>query len=52
MLQDIMNEIKLFPLVFKFDICGFNTHGSLVARNNRIYRGLPVINTVIQPKAI
>jgi hypothetical protein len=42
MFQDIMDELQFFPLVFNFDICGFDTYGALVARINRIYRGLPV----------
>jgi hypothetical protein len=35
-----MVELQLFPLVFNFDICGFDIYGTLVARINRIYRGL------------
>jgi hypothetical protein len=38
MLQDIIDELQFFPLVFNFDI-----HGTLVARIDRTYRGLPVI---------
>jgi hypothetical protein len=29
-------------LVFNFDIRGFDIYGTLVARTNRLYRGLPV----------
>jgi hypothetical protein len=43
MFQDIMDELQFFPLVFNFDICGFDTYGTLVARINRMYRGLPVL---------
>jgi hypothetical protein len=42
MFQDIMDKLQIFPLVYNFDICGFDTYGTLVARINRIYRGLPV----------
>jgi hypothetical protein len=42
MFQDIMDELQFFPLVFHFDMCGFDIYGTLVARTNRIYRGLPV----------
>jgi hypothetical protein len=43
MFQDIMDELQFFPLVFNFDICGFDMYGTLVVRINRIYRGLPVL---------
>jgi hypothetical protein len=43
MFQDIMDELQFFPLVFNFDVCDFNIYGTLVARINRIYRGLPVL---------
>jgi hypothetical protein len=38
-----MDELQFFPLVFNFDIRGFDIHGTLVARINRIYRGLRVL---------
>jgi hypothetical protein len=44
MFQDIMDELQFFPLVFNFDIFGFDIYGTLVARINRIYRGLPVLS--------
>jgi hypothetical protein len=31
------------PLVFNFYICGFEIYGTLIARINRLYRGLPVV---------
>jgi hypothetical protein len=37
MFQDIMDELQFFPLVFNFNICGFDIHGTLVAQINRIY---------------
>jgi hypothetical protein len=43
MFQDIMDELQFFPMVFNFDICGFDMYGKLVARINRICRGMPVI---------
>jgi hypothetical protein len=43
MFQDIMDELRFFPLVFNFDICGFDIYGTLVARNNRICGGIPVL---------
>jgi hypothetical protein len=43
MFQDIMDELQFFPLIFNFDICGFDIYGTLVARINRVCRGLPVI---------
>jgi hypothetical protein len=47
MFQDIMDELQFFPLVFNFDICGFDIYiyGTLVARINHIYKGLPVEHT-------
>jgi hypothetical protein len=42
MFQDIIAESQFFPLVFTFQICGFDIYGTLVARINSIYRGLPV----------
>jgi hypothetical protein len=45
MFQDIMDELQFFPLVFNFDICFFDIYGTLVARINCIYRGLPVLLT-------
>jgi hypothetical protein len=42
MFQDIMDELQLFPLVFNFHIRNFEIYGTLFARINRIYRGLPV----------
>jgi hypothetical protein len=48
MFQDIMDELQFFPLLFNFDICGFDIYGTLVARINRIYRGLPVY-ALLQP---
>jgi hypothetical protein len=42
MFQDIMDELQFFPLVFNFDICCFDIYGTLVARINRVYRGLPL----------
>jgi hypothetical protein len=42
MSQDVMDELQFFPLVFNLDVCGFDIHGTLVARINRMYRGLPV----------
>jgi hypothetical protein len=37
MLQDLMDELQFFPLVFNHDICGFDIYGRLVVRINRIY---------------
>jgi hypothetical protein len=37
MFQDVMDGLQFFPLVFNLDIRGFDIHGTLVARINRIY---------------
>jgi hypothetical protein len=42
MIKDIMDELQFFPLVFNFDITGFDIYLTLVARIDRIYRSLPV----------
>jgi hypothetical protein len=42
MFQDIMDELQFFPLIFNFDMGGFDIYGTFVARINRIYSGLPV----------
>jgi hypothetical protein len=47
MFQDFMDELQFFLLVFNFDICGFDTYSTLVARISRIYRGLPVFKGTI-----
>jgi hypothetical protein len=38
-----MDELQFFPLVFNFDICGFDIYGTLVAQINRTYRFLSVL---------
>jgi hypothetical protein len=38
-----MDELQSLPLVFNFDIRGFDIHATFVSRINRIYRGLPVL---------
>jgi hypothetical protein len=40
MFQDIMHELKFFPLLFNFHLCGFDIYGTLIARINRVYRGV------------
>jgi hypothetical protein len=47
MSQDILDELQFFLLVFNFHIRGFDIHGTLVARINRIYGGLPVLSISI-----
>jgi hypothetical protein len=54
MFEDIMDDLEFLPLVFNFDICGFDIcgfdicgfdiYGTLVARIDRIHRGLPVLS--------
>jgi hypothetical protein len=46
MSSDIMDELQFFPLVFNFDICGFEIQTTLVARINRIYTGFPIYNVL------
>jgi hypothetical protein len=38
MFQDIMDELQIFPVGFNFDICGFDTYGTLVARTDRVHK--------------
>jgi hypothetical protein len=47
MFQNIMGETEFFPLIFNFDICGFEIHGTFVVRINRINRGLPVYSLLM-----
>jgi hypothetical protein len=42
MFQDIVDDLQFFPLVFNFDM-----YGTLVARINSIFRGLPVFHFLI-----
>jgi hypothetical protein len=50
MFQDIMDELQFFPLVFNFDIRGFDIYGTLMARINHIYRGSSVVAVVVMRK--
>jgi hypothetical protein len=43
MFQDIIDKLQFLPLIFNFDICGFEIYGTLMAQINRIYRGLPIV---------
>jgi hypothetical protein len=43
MFQDIMDELQFLLMIFNFDICGYEIYGTLIARINCTYRGLPAI---------